>query len=129
MPLWSRIANLFRGDGLSREIDEELRSHIEEAVEQGRDPAEARRAFGSALQRREESRDIRLIPWLDSCQRRRRLWLAADHEAQGDVRRSDPPCRWRWRSGLAPRRSGSSMRCCCGLCRWRTPSGWLRSRV
>ncbi len=66
MPLWSRIGNLFRGDGLSREIDEELRSHIEEAVEQGRDPAEARRAFGSALQRREESRDIRLVPWLDS---------------------------------------------------------------
>jgi predicted permease len=66
MPLWSRIANLFRGESLSREIDEELRSHIEEAIERGRDPAEARRAFGAALQRREESRDIRLIPWLDS---------------------------------------------------------------
>src|SRR5450432_1013910 len=66
MPLWSRIANVLRGDGLSREIDEELESHIEEAVRQGRDPAEARRAFGSALRRREESRDIRLIPWLDS---------------------------------------------------------------
>jgi hypothetical protein len=59
MSLWSRIANVFRGDGLSREIDEELQSHIEEAIEQGRDPAEARRAFGSALRRREESRDIR----------------------------------------------------------------------
>ena len=34
---------------LSREIDEELESHIAEAIEQGRDPAEARRAFGSAL--------------------------------------------------------------------------------
>ena len=35
-------------------------------MEQGRDPAEARRAFGSPLRRREESRDIRLVAWLDS---------------------------------------------------------------
>ena len=66
MSFWSRIVNGFRGDRFSREIDAELESHIEEAIEQGRDPAEARRAFGSALQRREEVRDIRLIPWLDS---------------------------------------------------------------
>jgi putative ABC transport system permease protein len=66
MSLWSRIANLLRGDRLSREIDEELRSHIEEAIDQGRDPGEARRAFGSALRTREGSRDVRLIPWLDS---------------------------------------------------------------
>ena len=66
MSWWSRMANVFRGDLLSREIDEELESHIEEAIEQGRDPAEARRAFGAALRRREESRDIRLIAWLDS---------------------------------------------------------------
>ena len=64
--IWSRIANVFRGDRLSREIDEELQSHIDEAIEQGRDPVEARRAFGSALRQREESRDIRLMPWLDS---------------------------------------------------------------
>jgi predicted permease len=51
---------------LRREIDEELASHIEEAIEQGRDPAEARRAFGSVLRHREESRDVRLIAWLDS---------------------------------------------------------------
>ena len=66
MSLWSRILNVVRGDGLSREIDEELQSHIAEAIEQGRDPAEARRAFGSVLRRREDSRDIRLLPWLDS---------------------------------------------------------------
>ena len=66
MSLWSRIANAIRGDRLSREIDEELQSHIAEAIEQGRDPAEARRAFGSALQRLEESRDFKLVPWLDS---------------------------------------------------------------
>ncbi|SPF50959.1 conserved membrane hypothetical protein [Candidatus Sulfopaludibacter sp. SbA4] len=66
MSLWSRMANVLRGDRVSREIDEELQSHIAEAIEQGRDPAEARRAFGSALRRREESRDIRLVPWFDS---------------------------------------------------------------
>jgi len=66
MSLWSRIVNVFRGDRLSREIDEELQSHIEEAVEDGRDAAEARRAFGSALRLREESRDIRLVAWLES---------------------------------------------------------------
>ena len=66
MSLWSRIANVLRGDRLSREIDEELRSHIEEAIEQGRDPGEARRAFGSPLRQREESRDIRLVAWLDA---------------------------------------------------------------
>ncbi len=66
MPFWSRIANVLRGDRLSREIDEELESHIEEAVRQGRDPVEARPALGSALRLREESRDIRLIASLDS---------------------------------------------------------------
>src|ERR1700716_906313 len=66
MSSWSRIANVFRGDRTIREIDEELESHVADAIEQGRDPAEVRRAFGSTLRRREESRDIRLIPWLDA---------------------------------------------------------------
>ncbi|MEX2263773.1 MAG: ABC transporter permease, partial [Bryobacteraceae bacterium] len=66
MSLWSRIANGFRGDRLSREIDEEIESHIEAAIDEGRDPAEARRALGSSLRHREESRDIRLIAWLES---------------------------------------------------------------
>ena len=35
MSLWSRIANVFRGDGPSHEIDEELQSHIAEALENG----------------------------------------------------------------------------------------------
>ena len=66
MSVWSRIRNVLRGDRLSREIDEEIRSHIEEAIASGRDPAEARKAFGSELSRREQSRDIRLVAWLDS---------------------------------------------------------------
>ncbi|HUI58285.1 MAG TPA: ABC transporter permease [Bryobacteraceae bacterium] len=66
MSLLSRIANVFRGERLDREIDEELASHLREAVARGRDPAAARQAFGSALRRREESRDIRAVAWLDS---------------------------------------------------------------
>src|ERR1700683_2683480 len=66
MSLWSRIANVLRGDRLSREIDERLASHIEEAIEQGRDPAEARRAFGSPLRQREASHDAKVIVWLDA---------------------------------------------------------------
>jgi predicted permease len=66
MSIWSRLANVFRGDQVSREIDEELRTHIAEAVEQGRDPDEARQAFGSGLRHREESLDLRLVAWLDS---------------------------------------------------------------
>src|ERR1700730_3184577 len=66
MERWSGIANVFRADRLIREIDEELQSHIEEAIEQGRDPEETRRAFGSVLRRREESRDVRIVAWLDS---------------------------------------------------------------
>ena len=66
MSLWSRIANVVRGNRLSREIDEEFESHIAGAIEQGRDPAEARRAFGSPLRYREESRDVRLIAWIES---------------------------------------------------------------
>src|SRR5882762_992545 len=66
MSVWSRIANVLRGDRLSREIDEELQSHIQEAIEQGRVPAEARRAFGSVLQQRDESHEIRVVAWLDA---------------------------------------------------------------
>ncbi|MGD0127610.1 MAG: ABC transporter permease [Terriglobia bacterium] len=66
MSLWSRVVNVFRSDRLSREIEEEYQSHLEEAAEQGRDTEEVQRAFGAALRLREESRDARLIPWLDS---------------------------------------------------------------
>jgi putative ABC transport system permease protein len=66
MSLWSRFANVFRRDRLNREIDEELQSHIAEAIAEGREPGEARAALGPLLSHRERSRDIRLIPWLES---------------------------------------------------------------
>jgi predicted permease len=51
---------------VSRELDEEFAAHIQQAIEEGRDPAEARKAFGSVLRHREASLDIRLLGWLDS---------------------------------------------------------------
>jgi predicted permease len=66
MSLWSRIANAVRGESFSREIDDEVQSHFDEGVAQGRDPSEVRQAFGSPLRYAEESRDVRLVAWLDS---------------------------------------------------------------
>lgn len=36
MSLWSRISNAVHGESLNREIEEELQSHIEEAIASGR---------------------------------------------------------------------------------------------
>ena len=66
MSAFSRLGNLLRRDRLQREIDEELESHLAEAIENGRDPLEARRALGSPLRLREESRDAKLMVWLES---------------------------------------------------------------
>jgi predicted permease len=65
MSLWSRLVNVFRSDHLIRELDEELASHVAEAIAHGRDPEEARRAFGAPLRQREASRDIKRLVWLD----------------------------------------------------------------
>ena len=65
MSLWSRISNAVHGERLNREIDEELQSHIEEAIASGRDPREAQHAFGSTLRVREAS-SIRVVGWLES---------------------------------------------------------------
>ena len=66
MSWWSRISNALRSERLHREIEEELQSHIEEAIASGRDPREVHRAFGSALHAREASHSIRTAGWLES---------------------------------------------------------------
>jgi hypothetical protein len=81
MSIWSRVANVFRGGHPGRAIDEEFAAHIQEAINKGRDPEEARKAFGSVLRQREASLDIRLLGWLDSLRAdivfgRRLLWNA-----------------------------------------------------
>jgi putative ABC transport system permease protein len=68
MSLWSRVANVFRGEKLSSEIAEEMDSHIAEAVEQGRDPEEARRALGRSYEQRRQreiGHEIRTVRWLE----------------------------------------------------------------
>jgi predicted permease len=42
------------------EIDEELQSHLDEALEHGRNPEDVSKAFGSALRLREESLDLKI---------------------------------------------------------------------
>ena len=66
MSLWTRWKNALSGSQVNREIDEELESHIVEAEASGRDPEEARHAFGSPLRHREASRDVRVGVWLDA---------------------------------------------------------------
>ena len=66
MSLWLRIANAFRPDRLNRDIEEELASHLAEAIEQGRDPAEARRALGRAAQHQQQSHDAHVVALLES---------------------------------------------------------------
>lgn len=66
MALWQKFRNALRSDALNRELDEEFESHIAEAVADGRDPEEARRAFGSQLRHREVSRQFQVLAWLDA---------------------------------------------------------------
>ena len=58
MSIWTRLGNAFRGEKLNAEIQEEMEAHLAEAVAQGRDPLEARRAFGSVSREREVSHSI-----------------------------------------------------------------------
>ncbi len=70
----SRLARVFFAARLDRELDEEQRFHLEaradQLVRQGVTPedaaAEAARRFGNPLLLREQSRDVKLLPWLES---------------------------------------------------------------
>ena len=83
MSLWSRFINVFRSDALGREIGEEFEEYIADAIADGVDPMEARRRFGSTWSRLETSKDLRLIPWLDSVRADTVLCVAANEENQG----------------------------------------------
>ena len=68
----SRLTNAFRPSSVDRALDEEAAFHLEcrvnELVGAGLSPkqaeAQARHAFGNRLRLREESRDVKLLPWL-----------------------------------------------------------------
>jgi hypothetical protein len=81
MSWFSRISNVFRSACVDGAVDEETTSHIESriadlvAAGMTRDAAEtlAHRQFGNRLRLREQSRDVKLLPWLDSLVRDVRL--------------------------------------------------------
>ena len=88
MSFWTRLVNVVRGDGISREIDEELQTHIDEAVRQGRDPVEARRAFGRHCSgRRKPGCQAHSVAGVVGG--RRRIRMAADGKKKSCVRRGD----------------------------------------
>src|SRR3954451_13617911 len=70
----SRLANAFRSSRLDRALDQEMQFHIECRIddlvaagmtrEQAR--AAAARQFGNRLRVREYSRDVKMLPWLES---------------------------------------------------------------
>ncbi|HMG02043.1 MAG TPA: permease prefix domain 1-containing protein, partial [Edaphobacter sp.] len=70
----ARVAAFFRKQPLDRELEEEVRSHIEMATEDnirnGMTPEEARRRamvkFGGVEQAKEKQRESRGLPWLDT---------------------------------------------------------------
>ncbi|HSY71397.1 MAG TPA: ABC transporter permease [Alloacidobacterium sp.] len=69
----ARLRSFFRKAPLDRELDAEMTSHLEMAVEEnigrGMHPEEARRQalvrFGGVQQAREQQRETRGLPWLD----------------------------------------------------------------
>jgi putative ABC transport system permease protein len=81
MSWWSRLTNVFRAGSVEAELDEELQFHIDERIREmtaaGMTPEAAARAaarrFGHPLRLREQSRDVKIMPWLDSIVRDVRL--------------------------------------------------------
>src|SRR5215510_4363839 len=71
--LKTKLRALLRKSEVERELDEELRCHIEQQVEQnislGMNPEEARyaarKAFGGVEQAKERSRDVRGVRWIE----------------------------------------------------------------
>ena len=74
MSWFRRLLNLFRPDGLSRDIDREIEFHIAECADALRAEgmpesealSEARRRFGNRGVQTEDTREADIIGWLDS---------------------------------------------------------------
>ena len=84
-----RLTGLARSRQMDREIDDEIASHLAEAVEeymqQGLSPDEARwaaqRSFGSVLQSKEKYREVRSFMWLEELPRDVRYALRTLHKS------------------------------------------------
>jgi predicted permease len=74
MSWFSRLANVFRSDRLNHDLEDEIRFHLDARAAEfrgrGMTPAEAvreaQRRLGNEWLAREASRDVKLLPWLDS---------------------------------------------------------------
>jgi putative ABC transport system permease protein len=74
MSWFSRLANVFRASTVDADLEEELRFHrdarvddlMREGLSRDEAAAQASRQLGNALLLRETSRDVKLIPWLES---------------------------------------------------------------
>ena len=70
----SRLANVLRSSAVDRALDEEIQFHIDARIDDlvaagmTRQAAEsaASRQFGNRLRIRESSRDVKLLPWVES---------------------------------------------------------------
>jgi hypothetical protein len=68
----SRLINVFRAAAVNRDLDEELRFHldarVDELMRQGLTPADAEaraaRQLGNVVRLREQSHEVKLVPWL-----------------------------------------------------------------
>jgi predicted permease len=80
---WNRVLAVFRSRGLDADLDAEILSHIDAAIEEnihrGMDPGEARRLalvrFGGLAQAKERQREARGLPALDALRQDVRLSL------------------------------------------------------
>ncbi len=113
---------------LNREIEEEFEAHIAEAVEQGRDPEEARRALGAAVRQRQQSHDVRVVGWLDSLRADVVFgWrqLNRNKVTSAAAILSLALGHWSLHRGIPADRCV----CCCAPYRWRIQSGFMFYRA
>ena len=73
--LWRRLGVLFHRDNLDRDLEEEMRIHLEMQAADTGDPAAARRAFGNPLLLRELNADLWGWRWIDALARDTRYAL------------------------------------------------------
>src|ERR1700730_9487317 len=77
MSLLSRLKGLFRMNGLERDLDEELRSHIDmrtaDNIAAGMSPQkahyDAQRRFGNSTLMKEDTRAMDIVGWLETSAR------------------------------------------------------------
>ena len=120
---------LFGANRLERELDDEVRAHLElaehDALARGLDPAEARREalrqFGGIDQMKEVHRDDRSVRWIENLIKDARYGLAGAAARTLDSRSSPSACS-RSASAPTPRCSASSTACSSSRCRFPIPS-------